>query len=180
MITLSSAARNESTTGEADLLGSTAREPAFIPAVGMEEFRVFNRKEYDRRTAAIDLNSKLSESFASAAGRIQEQIRTDSDRAQNVYEVVLLPPARSDLDSILDEFGFLPEQSAKRCSALLRSAISGLAAAPERYRVLSSPLLSAEGCRAMAVGGYLVLFTIGGDTVQVHRILFEKDEYRDL
>jgi len=94
------------------------------------------------------------------------------------YKVNILPAAREDMDSIVVQFEFLPDRSARSCFNLMCGEIAGLRSCPQRYPLMNDPTLAALGYRALSIVGYLVVFSVTVDTVLIQRILFEKEEYK--
>ena len=96
------------------------------------------------------------------------------------YKVKIYPTAQQDLLEIIDYLNTLSPEAALRYSDLLTEQIASLSQMPERCPKPKDLALAAKGYRYLMVENYLVFYTISGDTVQIHRILYGRRDYRFL
>ena len=97
-----------------------------------------------------------------------------------VYKVKIYPAAEQDLLDVIDYLNTLSPQAALRYYDLLTEQIASLSTMPERCPRPKDLALAAKGYRCMVVENYLVFYTVVGDTVQVHRILYGRRDYQAL
>ena len=96
------------------------------------------------------------------------------------YKVKIYPTAQQDLLEIIDYLNTLSPEAALRYYDLLTEQIASLSQMPERCPKPKVLALAAKGYRYLMVENYLVFYTISGDTVQIHRILYGRRDYRFL
>lgn len=96
------------------------------------------------------------------------------------YKVKIYPTAQQDLLEIIDYLNTLSPEAALRYYDLLTEQIASLSQMPERCPKPKDLALAAKGYRYLMVENYLVFYTISGDTVQIHRILYGRRDYRFL
>ena len=96
------------------------------------------------------------------------------------YKVKIYPTAQQDLLEIIDYLTTLSPEAALRYYDLLTEQIASLSQMPERCPKPKDLALAAKGYRYLMVENYLVFYTISGDTVQIHRILYGRRDYRFL
>ena len=96
------------------------------------------------------------------------------------YKVKLYPTAEQDLVDIVNDLKSLSEESARHYYKMLLEQITSLCSMPERCARPRDLVLAAKGYRYLIVKKYLVFFTVVGDTVQIHRILYGRSDYRSI
>ena len=96
------------------------------------------------------------------------------------YKVIIYPTAKQDLLGIIDYLNTLSPQAALRYYDLLTGEIASLAMMPERCPSARDLALSAHGYRVLVVEKYLVFYKVVDDTVQIHRILYGKRNFKAL
>ncbi len=96
------------------------------------------------------------------------------------YKVKIYPAAQQDLMEIIDYLNTLSEEAALRYYDLLTGQIASLSHMPERCPKPRDLALAARGYRCLIVENYLVFYIVSGDTVQIHRILYGRRDYRFL
>ena len=96
------------------------------------------------------------------------------------YKVIIYPTAKRDLLSVIDYLNTLSLQDALKYHDLLTGEIASLATMPERCPRARDLALSAHGYRVLVAEKYLVFYKVVDDTVQIHRILFGKRNYKSL
>ena len=96
----------------------------------------------------------------------------------DVYKVKIYPTAKQDLREIIDYLNTLSEQAALRYYDLLIEKIGSLSQMPLRCPKPRDIALAAKGYRYLIVENYLVFYVVAGDTVQIRRILYAKQNYR--
>ena len=94
------------------------------------------------------------------------------------YRVKIYPAAKRDFEEIIDYLNTLSPQAAEHYYDLLTEQIASLSAMPERCPHPKDLALAAKGYRYLIVENYLVFFVVVGDTVQIHRILYGRRDYR--
>ena len=94
------------------------------------------------------------------------------------YKVKIYPTAQQDLLEIIDYLNTLSPAAALRYYDLLTEQIASLSQMPERCPKPKDLALAAKGYRYLIVENYLVFYTVSGDTVQIHRILYGRRDYR--
>ena len=94
------------------------------------------------------------------------------------YKVKIYPAAKRDFAEILEYLNTLSQQAAEHYYDLLTEQIAGLSCLPERCPHPKDLALAAKGYRYLIVENYLVFFVVAGDTVQIHRILYGRRDYR--
>ncbi len=96
------------------------------------------------------------------------------------YKVIIYPAAKQDLLSVIDYLNTLSPQAALRYYDLLTGEIANLSTMPERCPRARDLALSAHGYRVLVVEKYLVFYKVVDDTVQIHRIIYGKRNYKAL
>ena len=88
--------------------------------------------------------------------------------------------AEQDLRDIADYLNTLSAETALRIYDEITEKIAGLAQLPERCPHPKDLALAAKGYRYLIVENYLVFYVVKGDIVQIHRILYNRRNYRAL
>ena len=96
------------------------------------------------------------------------------------YKIRIFPSAERDLQEIADPLNTLSKDAALEYYDLIVSEIASLSTMPERYPHPRDLPLAAKGYRYMSVKSYLVFYTVSGDTVQIHRIVYARRDYSRL
>lgn len=96
------------------------------------------------------------------------------------YKVRIYPTAEEDLAEIVDYLNTLSRDAALKYYDMLVEEIAGLSFMPERYPHPRDLALTAKGYRYLSVKDYLVFYMVVGDTVQIHRILYGRRDYRSI
>lgn len=96
------------------------------------------------------------------------------------FKVRIYPTAEQDLAEIVDYLNTLSADVALRYYDMLVEEIAGLSTMPERYPHPRDLALTAKGYRYLIVKDYLVFYRVVGDTVQIHRILYGRRDYRSI
>lgn len=96
------------------------------------------------------------------------------------YKLKLYPAAKQDLSDIIDDLKTLSQEAARRYYKLLLEQIASLSSMPERCARPRDVVLAAKGYRYLIVKKHLVFFIVTGDTVQIHRILYGRSDYRSI
>lgn len=96
------------------------------------------------------------------------------------YKIRIFPSAERDLQEIADHLNTLSKDAALEYYDLIVSEIASLSTTPERYPHPRDLPLAAKGYRYMSVKSYLVFYTVSGDTVQIHRIVYARRDYSRL
>lgn len=96
------------------------------------------------------------------------------------YKVRIYPTAEQDLAGIVDYLNTLSKEAALRYYDSLTEEIAGLSTMPERCPHPRDLALTAKGYRYLIVKDYLVFYIVAGDTVQIHRILYGRRDYRSI
>ncbi len=96
------------------------------------------------------------------------------------YKVRIYPTAEQDLSEIVGYLNTLSPDVALRYYDMLVEKIAGLSTMPERCPHPRDLALTAKGYRYLIVRDYLVFYTVVGDTVQIHRILYGRRDYRSI
>lgn len=93
------------------------------------------------------------------------------------YKLRILPPAQIDILDIVEHLNTLSSEAAAHNYDQLIGQIFGLASAPERYPLARDTQLRLRGYRALVHNGYIVLFVIKPETVEIRRVLYTKRQY---
>ncbi len=96
------------------------------------------------------------------------------------YRVRIYPTAEQDLAEIVAYLNTLSADVALRYYDMLVEEIAGLSTMPERCPHPRDLALTAKGYRYLIVKDYLVFYMVVGDTVQIHRILYGRRDYRSI
>lgn len=96
------------------------------------------------------------------------------------YKVKLYPTAEQDLLDIINDLNTLSSEVALQYYDLLTEQIANLSSMPERCARSRDLILAAKGYRYLIVKKYLVFFIVAEDTVQIHRILYGRSDYRSI
>ncbi len=96
------------------------------------------------------------------------------------YKVRIYPTAEQDLAEIVNYLNTLSQQAALKYYDMLTKEIADLSTMPERYPHPRDLALTAKGYRYLVVKDYLVFYMVVGDTVQIHRILYGRRDYRSI
>ncbi len=96
------------------------------------------------------------------------------------YKVKIYPTAQQDLAEIVAYLNTLSPDAALRYYDMLVEEIAGLSTMPERCPHPRDLALTAKGYRYLIVKDYLVFYMVVGDTVQIHRILYGRRDYRSI
>ncbi len=96
------------------------------------------------------------------------------------YKVRIYPTAERDLAEIINYLNTLFKQAALKYYDMLTEEIVGLSTMPEQYPHPRDLALTAKGYRCLVVKDYLVFYMVVGDTVQIHRILYGRRDYRSI
>lgn len=96
------------------------------------------------------------------------------------YNIKLYPSAEQDLAGIVDYLNTRSKEAALRYYDLLVEEIASLSMMPERCPHPRDLALVAKGYRYLIVKDYLVFYTVDGDTVKIHRILYGRRDYRSI
>ncbi len=96
------------------------------------------------------------------------------------YKVKLYPTAEQDLLDIINDLNTLSSEVALQYYDLLTEQIASLSSMPERCARSRDLILAAKGYRYLIVKKYLVFFIVAEDTVQIHRILYGRSDYRSI
>ena len=96
------------------------------------------------------------------------------------YKVKLYPEAEQDLVDIVNDLKTLSEEAARCYYKMLLEQIACLSSTPERCARPRDLVLAVKGYRYLIVKKYLVFFIVVGDTVQIHRILYGRSDYRSI
>ena len=97
-----------------------------------------------------------------------------------IYKIKIYPTAQQDFRDIIDYLNTLSPDTALRYYDLLTEKIASLAQSPERCPHPRDLALTAKGYRYLIVQNYLVFYIVNGDTVQIHRILYNRRNYSTL
>ena len=96
------------------------------------------------------------------------------------YKIKIFPTARQDLEEVIGYLNTLSPDTALKYYDLLVEEIASLSNMPERCSKPKDLALAAKGYRYLIVKNYLVFYVVGGDTVQIRRILYARRDYRSL
>ena len=96
------------------------------------------------------------------------------------YKVKLYPTAEQDLLDIINDLNTLSSEVALQYYDLLTEQIASLSSMPERFARSRDLILAAKGYRYLILKKYLVFFIVAEDTVQIHRILYGRSDYRSI
>lgn len=96
------------------------------------------------------------------------------------YKIKIYPTAQQDFMDIIDYLNTLSPDTALRYYNLLTDKIASLSQMPERCPHPHDLALTAKDYRYLIVQNYLVFFIVNGDTVQIHRILYNRRDYSAL
>ena len=96
------------------------------------------------------------------------------------YKVKLYPTAEQDLLDIINDLNTLSPEAALQYYDLLTEQIASLSSMPERCARSRDLILAAKGYRYLILKKYLVFFIVAEDTVQIHRILYGRSDYRSI
>lgn len=96
------------------------------------------------------------------------------------YKIRIFRSAQEDLRDIVDYLNTLSPTVAQNYYNLLVQKISSLEQFPDRCAQPRNFALRAKGYRYLLVKHYYVFFIISGDTVQIRRILYAKQNYQQL
>ena len=91
-----------------------------------------------------------------------------------IYKIKIYPTAQQDFRDIIDYLNTLSPDTALRYYDLLTEKIASLAQSPERCPHPRDLALTAKGYR------YLIFYIVNDDTVQIHRILYNRRNYSAL
>ena len=97
-----------------------------------------------------------------------------------IYKIKIYPTAQQDFRDIIDYLNTLSPDTALRYYDLLTEKIASLAQSPARCPHPRDLALTAKGYRYLIVQNYLVFYIVNGDTVQIHRILYNRRNYSAL
>ena len=96
------------------------------------------------------------------------------------YKVKLYPTEEQDLLDIINDLNTLSSEVALQYYDLLTEQIASLSSMPERCARSRDLILAAKGYRYLILKKYLVFFIVAEDTVQIHRILYGRSDYRSI
>ena len=96
------------------------------------------------------------------------------------YKVKLYPTAEQDLLDIINDLNTLSPEAALQYYDLLTEQIASLSSMPERCARSRDLILAAKGYRYLILKKYLMFFIVAEDTVQIHRILYGRSDYRSI
>ena len=96
------------------------------------------------------------------------------------YKVKLYPTAEQDLLDIINDLNTLSSEVALQYYDLLTEQIASLSSMPERCARSRDLILAAKGYRYLILKKYLVFFIVAEDTVEFHRILYGRSDYRSI
>lgn len=96
------------------------------------------------------------------------------------YKVKLYPTAEQDLLDIINDLNTLSSEVALQYYDLLTEQIASLSSMPERCARSRDLILAAKGYRYLILKKYLMFFIVAEDTVQIHRILYGRSDYRSI
>ncbi len=96
------------------------------------------------------------------------------------YKVKIYPAAEQDLGEIVGYLNTLSADVALSYYDMLVEGIASLSTMPERCPHPRDLALTAKGYRYLIVKDYLVFYMVVGDTVQIHRILYGRRDYRPI
>ena len=81
---------------------------------------------------------------------------------------------------IINDLNTLSSEVALQYYDLLTEQIASLSSMPERCARSRDLILAAKGYRYLILKKYLVFFIVAEDTVQIHRILYGRSDYRSI
>jgi addiction module RelE/StbE family toxin len=97
-----------------------------------------------------------------------------------IYNIKIYPVAKRDLREIIDYLNTLSPDAAIRYYDLIISKISSLTTMPYRCPQVRNSVLKSKGYRFLVVDNYIVFFVVQDETVQIRRILYNKQNYENL
>ncbi|MBQ0166494.1 MAG: type II toxin-antitoxin system RelE/ParE family toxin [Treponema sp.] len=99
---------------------------------------------------------------------------------EKTYKVNFLDSACKDLQAIKDYWEIVLEQSPDAFMAELYSRAKSLDRFPFSHHQPQDVHLKAKGYRICPVRNYYLFYIVEGDTVQIHRILYNKMDFTKL
>ncbi len=94
------------------------------------------------------------------------------------YKIIIFPIAQDDLREIVDYLNSFSKKTAIEYYDLLINGIATLVNMPEICPLAKDMHLRLHQYRILIVKSYMVFFVIKGDTVEIHRILYAKRQYK--
>jgi plasmid stabilization system protein ParE len=85
--------------------------------------------------------------------------------------------AKRDLKDIISYLYTLSHEAALKYYDIIIEKIGDLGQMPERCPFVRNITLKAKGYRCLVVENYLVIYVVKGDAVQIHRIIYGKQNY---
>lgn len=96
------------------------------------------------------------------------------------YKVKIYSSAEQDLLDVIGYLNTLSPTAAAQYYDRLVEGINSLSKMPYRCPQPRDLALAAKGYRYLVVKDYLVFYTVQGDTVRIHRILYGRSDYQSI
>lgn len=95
------------------------------------------------------------------------------------YDIKILKKAQNDLEEVVIYLNQFYSETAIKYYDLIISEISKLSINPERCALVREEALRQKGYRYLLAKNYIVFFVIKETTVQIRRILYHKQQYKN-
>lgn len=94
------------------------------------------------------------------------------------YNLRIYRKAQEDLEEIVNYLNQFYHETAIKYYDLIIEEISSLSLNPKRCALVREESLRKKGYRNLLVANYIIFYVIKGTTVQVRRILYNKQQYK--
>lgn len=95
------------------------------------------------------------------------------------YKIRIYKKAQSDLEEIVAYLNQFYSETAIKYYDLIISEITKLSNNPKRCALVREEVLRWKGYRYLLVVNYIVFYVVKDGTVQIRRILYNKQQYKD-
>lgn len=101
------------------------------------------------------------------------------EKSMEQYKISIYKKAQADLEEIVAYLNKFYSETAIKYYDLIISEIAKLSDNPKRCALVREDILRQKGYRYLIVANYIVFFVIKDKTVQIRRILYNKQQYKD-
>jgi plasmid stabilization system protein ParE len=95
------------------------------------------------------------------------------------YKIRIYKKAQGDLEEIVVYLNKFYSETAIKYYDLIISEITKLSTNPKRCALVREEVLRRKGYRYLIVVNYIVFFVVIDGTIQIRRILYNKQQYKD-
>ena len=96
------------------------------------------------------------------------------------YRIKIFPTAQNDLREIANYLNTLSATAATKYYDLIIEKISTLKNMPERCPLAKDAQLRLRGYRILIIKNYIAFYVVNGDTIEIRRILFARQQYEQM